>query len=73
MKFAVILAGLLLASPALAYEPTVSEKAACLPEAFRHCFAKAILGDGHAVLDCLILNKQKLGKPCRDVLTKHRL
>jgi hypothetical protein len=73
MKFAVILAGVLLASPALAYEPTASEKAACLPEAFKHCFAKAIFGDRNAVIGCLILNKQKLGKPCRDVLTAHGL
>ncbi len=63
---------LLFAAPALA-QGTSAERAACTPDAFQFCTLSAILGDGHAVLNCLIANKMKISKDCRNVLAANHL
>jgi len=50
---------------------TSAERAACTPDAFQLCLGHAIIGDIPGVITCLIANKQKLSKPCRDVLAAH--
>jgi hypothetical protein len=52
---------------------SASERAACSPDAFRFCLGHAIFGHRGETLNCLIANKQKLSKICRDVLTSHGL
>lgn len=64
---------ILMIQQAAAYEPTATEKSACMPEAFKFCLGHALIGDREGVIACLIVNKPKLAKPCRDVLTAHGL
>jgi hypothetical protein len=57
-------------TPELMQMGTPEERAACRPDVRKHCsnldFTK---GDTH--LGCLKLNREKLSKACKDVLTKH--
>jgi hypothetical protein len=81
MRTAILLAALLAPSMALAQETaqatpeqmqmgTPEERAACRPDVRKHC-SKIDISKGETHLGCLKLNREKLGKACQDVLTKH--
>ncbi|MEW6450203.1 MAG: cysteine rich repeat-containing protein [Pseudomonadota bacterium] len=77
MRTAIVLVALLAPATAMAQATqdqmqmgTPEERAACRPDVRKHCsgidFTK---GETH--LGCLKLNREKLSKACKDVLTKH--
>ena len=48
---------------------TPEDRAACEPDAKRHC--KAALPDNMRVLSCLQANRQRISKACQNVLIKY--
>jgi hypothetical protein len=67
-----IAAALFAATPALA-QGTAAERAACKPDAVKFCLLHALVGDREGVIKCLVANKKKISKPCRDALAAHNL
>ena len=86
MRTAILLAALLAPSmvPSLALaqeaaQPTLEqqmqmgtpeERAACRSDVRKHC-TKIDLSKGETHLGCLKSNREKISKPCQDVLTKY--
>jgi hypothetical protein len=63
----IILLGSFSFSPALAqYSGTPQEQAACAPDARRLC--RRVSQDESTVLNCLIRNRSRLGRRCRQLL-----
>ena len=48
---------------------TPEDRAACEPDVQRYC--KAAIPDTMRVLNCLQTNRQRIGKPCQNVLIKY--
>jgi Cysteine rich repeat len=48
---------------------TPEDRAACEPDVQRHC--KAAIPDTMRVLSCLQANRQRISRPCQNVLTKY--
>ena len=84
MRTAFLLAALLAPSMSMALaqekaEPTLQEqmqmgtpeeRAACRSDVRKHC-TKIDLSKGETHLGCLKANREKISKPCQDVLTKY--